>query len=67
VTRDDVRLFDAVVTKALGDSLEGMMTKAVVALQRGDFERLEFIDAAVRAAATLGNAAVAAQSERKSN
>ena len=67
MTPDDVRLFDAVVTEALGDSLEALMTKAVAAVARGDFERLQFIDAAVRAAAMLGNAVVAAQSEREKN
>jgi len=68
VTRDDVRLFDTVVTQALGDSLEGLMAKAVAALQRGDLERLRIIEAMVRGAVMLGtHAVVAAQSERENN
>lgn len=68
VTRDDVRLFDAVVAQALGDSLEGMMAKAVVAVARGDLERLRLIDAMVRGAVMLAtHSIVAAQSKRENN
>ena len=63
---DELRLFDAVVDQALGESLDSRMRDYAAAIQRGDGEQTRLLDGMIRLAITLGYHAVVAETWKSS-
>lgn len=63
---DDIRLFDAALTDALGgETVETLMDKHGAAARRGDWERVRWLDEMLRTATVLGTHAVIAERTRR--
>lgn len=62
---DDTDLFDAALTDALGETVERLTDRLVVAVRCGDREQARLIDEMLKSATVLGTHAVIAERIRR--